>query len=79
MRKFELLQIIAWTDGEGGWTWNDIRVLRTVELNDEDAPGYLLEQTTNPEDWYVEEYEFGFDLIYKSNDEPVLALREICY
>ena len=79
MTKFELLWIDAWADGEDGWTWNDIRVMRTVELNEEDAAGDLLEQTTNPEDWYVEDYDFCYELVRKSNNEPVLALREVCY
>ena len=73
---FELLRIDAWAYDDG-WTWNDIQVLTSVDLADDEVYEYLMQQVDDPNEWYIEAYDFGFTLVRKSNDEPVLSLREI--
>lgn len=75
-RHFELLRIDA-LPYDDGWTWNDIQVLTSVDLADDEVYEYLMQQVDDPDDWYIEDYDFGFDMVCKSNDEPVLSLREI--
>lgn len=75
-RHFELLRIDAWAYDDG-WIWNDIQVLTSVYLADDEVYEYLMQQVDDPNEWYIEDYDFGFDMVRKSNDEPVLSLREI--
>lgn len=75
-RHFELLRIDAWAYDDG-WIWNDIQVLTSVDLADDEVYEYLMQQVDDPNEWYIEDYDFGFDMVRKSNDEPVLSLREI--
>lgn len=75
-RHFELLRIDA-LPYDDGWTWNDIQVLASVDLADNEVHAYLMQRVANPDNWYIEDYDFGFDMVRKSNDEPVLSLREI--
>ncbi len=40
---YELRQIDAWSDGEGGWTWNESWHLRDVHVAEDKEADFLLE------------------------------------
>lgn len=76
-QEFELRYVDAWVTYDDDWMWNDTCTLKNVLLTEEEAPEFLLGQANNHDEWYVEEYDFGYCLRSKVDDKPVLALLDI--
>ena len=82
-RKWRLLDIDAWAEDEGGWTWNDVHVLSKFECNaDANMKRMLLKKlreargNTLPRGmYYVHDEDWCLEVRQRKNHRPVFAIQ----
>ena len=81
MRKYRVLSIDAWADGEGGWFWNNWYSVDTLEAMPEDGKvidalielGLLSEKARHLCE--VEDDQYNLVVTYKADGCPLLAIE----